>query len=229
MRWTFLATTTAALFSGSTFAALNVALVQAAETDPVIEACKNLSDPVERLDCYGTMSRFSPSERETASGNGWEFIESSDAFSVSNTFLAYPESDKANMMLSDVPSIIVVRRDGPGGHKICEQSNGRMGVLGRSMEQAIPDSSWCLFIAPVEGKRQSKTVLVQLLDATDPETGRRCTVNLYTCEKVTDGDAWRHAKITLMPVNPDFEPVVLSVADQQELQAFGELIEVLEG
>ena len=102
-------------------------------------------------------------------------------------------------------------------------------VVGKSMEPAIADGAWCLFRAPVEGTRQSKTVLVQLRDATDPETGQRYTVKRYKSQKVTEGDTWRHEKITLEPVNPDFEPVELTGAQEGELQVIGELVEVLEG
>ena len=102
-------------------------------------------------------------------------------------------------------------------------------VVGKSMEPAIPDGAWCLFSAPVEGTRQSKTVLVQLRDAIDPETGQRYTVKRYKSQKVMEGESWRHEKITLQPVNPDFEPVVLTAADEGELQVIGELVEVLEG
>ena len=102
-------------------------------------------------------------------------------------------------------------------------------VVGKSMEPAIPDGAWCLFSAPVEGTRQGKTVLVQLRDATDPETGQRYTVKRYTSEKAEMGDSWEHVKITLKPVNSDFEPVVLSASDEGELQVIGELVEVLEG
>src|SRR5206468_1216931 len=80
-------------------------------------------------------------------------------------------------------------------------------VVGKSMEPAIPDGSYCLFAAPVEGTRQGKTVLVQLRDAADPETGQRYTVKSYRSEKKKHGDSWRHARITLKPVNPDFEPI----------------------
>ena len=102
-------------------------------------------------------------------------------------------------------------------------------VVGKSMEPAIPDGAWCLFRAPVEGTRQSKTVLVQLRDATDPETGQRYTVKRYKSERAEEGDSWRHEKITLEPVNPDFEPIVLTGADEGELQVIAELVEVLEG
>ena len=56
-------------------------------------------------------------------------------------------------------------------------------VVGKSMAPTIPDSSYCLFAAPVTGSRQGKIVLVQLRDDADPETGERYTVKLYESEK----------------------------------------------
>ena len=82
-------------------------------------------------------------------------------------------------------------------------------VAGRSMEPAIPDGAWCLFAAPVTGSRQGRTVLVQLHDAVDPETGARYTVKRYESDKMPDGDAWSHAVVRLKPLNPAFEPIVL--------------------
>ena len=102
-------------------------------------------------------------------------------------------------------------------------------VVGKSMEPVIPDGAYCLFAAPVTGTRQGKTVLVQLRDATDPETGERYTVKRYASEKTKDADSWRHAMITLKPVNPAFQPIVLSGAEQGQLQVVAELIEVLSG
>jgi len=102
-------------------------------------------------------------------------------------------------------------------------------VVGKSMEPAIPDGAYCLFRAPVEGTRQGKTVLVQLRNATDPETGHRYTIKRYESEKAKHGDSWRHARITLKPVNPDFEPIVLTGADEGQLEVVAELIEVLWG
>ncbi len=101
-------------------------------------------------------------------------------------------------------------------------------VVGKSMEPAIPDGAWCLFRAPVQGSRQSKTVLVQLRDATDPETGQRYTVKRYRSKKTTRGDSWHHEKIILEPLNPDFEPIVFTSAGEDELQVIAELIEVME-
>ena len=100
-------------------------------------------------------------------------------------------------------------------------------VVGKSMEPAIPDGAYCLFAAPVEGTRQGKTVLVQMRDAADPESGERYTVKRYESEKVDDGVSWRHTKITLKPVNPAFEPIVLTGTDEGPLQVVAEVVEVL--
>ena len=100
-------------------------------------------------------------------------------------------------------------------------------VIGKSMEPAIPDGAYCLFRSPVEGTRQGKTVLVQLREATDPETGQRYTVKRYESQKAEQGDSWHHTRITLKPVNPDFEPIVLTGTDEGELQVIAELVEVL--
>jgi type I restriction enzyme R subunit len=100
-------------------------------------------------------------------------------------------------------------------------------VVGKSMEPAIPDGSFCLFGAPVTGTRQGKIVLVQLREAADPETGEHYTVKRYASEKVRDGHVWRHARIILKPVNLDFEPIVLTGTEQGELQVVAELLEVL--
>ena len=100
-------------------------------------------------------------------------------------------------------------------------------VVGKSMEPAILDGSYCVFRAPVEGTRQGKTVLVQLRDTSDPETGQRYTIKRYSSEKTSAGDSWRHEKITLKPANSDFEPIILTGADESELQVVAEMVEVL--
>ncbi len=102
-------------------------------------------------------------------------------------------------------------------------------VVGRSMAPAVPDGAWCLFRAPVEGTRQGKTVLVQLRDAADPETGQRYTVKRYESQKAKGATSWHHQKIVLEPVNPDFESIVLTGADEDELRVVAELVEVLGG
>ena len=83
-------------------------------------------------------------------------------------------------------------------------------IVGRSMEPVIPDGAYALFRAPVAGTRQGKTVLVELHDGIDAETGGRYTVKRYESEKTGNADSWRHAKILLKPANPEFEPIVLT-------------------
>ena len=100
-------------------------------------------------------------------------------------------------------------------------------VTGRSMEPSVPDGAYALFRSPVEGSRQGKTVLVQLRGAVDPETGARYTIKRYQSERVSDGDSWRHAKITLKPANPEFDPIVVSGADDGELTVVAEFVDVL--
>jgi len=100
-------------------------------------------------------------------------------------------------------------------------------VVGKSMEPAIPDRSYCLFAAPVEGPRQGKTLLVQLRDTIDPETGERYTVKRYESDKITEDDSWSHSKITLKPVNPEFEAIVLTDAQEGQVKVIAECIEVL--
>ncbi len=100
-------------------------------------------------------------------------------------------------------------------------------VEGESMLPTIPDGAYCLFRAPVEGTRQGKTVLVQLRDAIDPETGARYTVKRYESEKVMEGNSWRHTKITLKPNNSVFDPIVLTEADEDDVAVIAEFLEVV--
>ncbi len=100
-------------------------------------------------------------------------------------------------------------------------------VVGKSMEPAIPDGAYCLFAAPVEGTRQGKTVLVELQDGADPETGQRYTVKRYDSEKVAKGDSWEHARITLKPNNPAFAPIELLSGASERLRVVAELLEVV--
>ena len=101
-------------------------------------------------------------------------------------------------------------------------------VVGHSMEPKIPDGSYCLFRAPVEGSRQGKILLVQHREIHDPESGGSFTVKRYSSEKVTNPDGtWRHAKVTLSPLNPDYEPIVLTSESEDDVKIIAEFLEVL--
>jgi len=77
-------------------------------------------------------------------------------------------------------------------------------VVGRSMEPRIPDGSLNLFRLHPAGSRQNKILLIQRFGVVD-ETAR-FTIKKYTSRKVYSGeDEWRHERIRLEPLNPEFE------------------------
>ena len=100
-------------------------------------------------------------------------------------------------------------------------------VVGKSMEPKIPDGAWCLFRSPVTGTRQGRTLLVQLRDAVDPDTDQRYTVKRYESRRLRRGDSWRHERIRLLPLNPEFDPI--EIGKEDEVQFVAELVEVLGG
>jgi type I restriction enzyme, R subunit len=102
-------------------------------------------------------------------------------------------------------------------------------VVGKSMQPTIPDGAYCLFRAPLSGTRQGKIVLVQLHDSIDPDSGERYTVKRYLSQKAADGDSWHHVRITLKPINPDFQAIEITSAAEGELQVVAEFVEVLGG
>lgn len=61
---------------------------------------------------------------------------------------------------------------------------------------------------PENGGRSS-IVLAQCREMADPETGGAYTVRRYASEKVPNGKGgWRQSKIMLMPIIPDYQPIV---------------------
>ena len=95
------------------------------------------------------------------------------------------------------------------------------------MEPRIPHGAYCLFMSPVTGTRQGRTVLVQLRDAVDPDTGERFTVKRYRSEKTADEDGWRHVSVVLEPVNAEFAPIELRIEDEGSVTVVAELVEVI--
>ncbi len=77
-------------------------------------------------------------------------------------------------------------------------------VTGRSMEPVIPDGARCIFRAGVAGTRQGKLVLVENREESEAG-GERYTVKRYRSFKRVEGDSWRHEKIVMEPLNPEFE------------------------
>jgi type III restriction enzyme len=101
-------------------------------------------------------------------------------------------------------------------------------VQGRSMEPEIPDGSYCLFRAPRAGTRQGKRLLVWHSGVSDPHTGGQYTLKVYTSEKTQEAHAgWQHVRITLKPLNPEYEPIVLEPQDEGDVGIIAEFVEVI--
>ena len=101
-------------------------------------------------------------------------------------------------------------------------------VVGKSMEPRIPDGSYCLFAKYEGGSRQGKTLLVRLRDAIDSETGERFSVKNYHSEKSSSDDGvWRHVRIVLKPLNPEFAPIELTTDDEAAVDTVAEFLEVV--
>ena len=50
----------------------------------------------------------------------------------------------------------------------------------------------------------------------------------YSSEKSASSDGtWRHVKVTLKPVNPDFRPIELTTDDEGTVHMVAELVAVL--
>jgi len=78
-------------------------------------------------------------------------------------------------------------------------------VVGHSMEPRIPDGSLNLFRFHPAGSRQNKILLIERFGVLDQTA--RYTVKKYNSRKVYSGeDEWRHERIRLEPLNPEFEP-----------------------
>ena len=62
-------------------------------------------------------------------------------------------------------------------------------------------------------------------------TGEHYTVKRYESEKAPEGtgaDGWRHARVTLMPRNLRFQPIVLAPEHEGQVHVVAELVEVLD-
>jgi type III restriction enzyme len=99
-------------------------------------------------------------------------------------------------------------------------------VVGHSMEPRIPDGSFCVFRRVGAGTRQGKIVLAQHRDIEDPDTGGSFTVKMYESAKVLE-DGQVGGSITLRPLNRDYEPIVFTDVDEDEVLVIAELVEVL--
>jgi SOS-response transcriptional repressor LexA len=97
-------------------------------------------------------------------------------------------------------------------------------VVGHSMEPRIPHGSLNVFRLHPAGSRQGKILLIQRKGVFDDTAG--CTVKRYTSVKVRTGeDEWRHERIRLEPLNPEFEAWDV---DPEGFAVVGEWLRVIE-
>ncbi len=101
-------------------------------------------------------------------------------------------------------------------------------VVGRSMEPLIPDGSYCVFSANVVGSRANKIVLVQHNNISDLDTGGKYTVKKYTSKKKYSSDeTWEHDEINLLPLNPEYAPIVIPNSNDGEFMVIAEFVTIL--
>ncbi|MGV3594127.1 MAG: DNA/RNA helicase domain-containing protein [Sediminibacterium sp.] len=84
------------------------------------------------------------------------------------------------------------------GYFICK-------VLGESMNQKIPNGSYCLFKQYEGGSRDGKIVLVESTDIHDSDFGSGYTVKEYHSVKNISSDGWNHAVIILKSLSDNQE------------------------
>jgi SOS-response transcriptional repressor LexA len=98
-------------------------------------------------------------------------------------------------------------------------------IRGRSMEPKIPDGSLCVFRQGVTGSRQGRLVLVEQLGG---GANDRYTVKRYASDKAQREDGtWSHEKITLLPLNPEFESWTLA-PEEEKFRIVAEFVRVLD-
>jgi phage repressor protein C with HTH and peptisase S24 domain len=101
---------------------------------------------------------------------------------------------------------------------------------GRSMEPLIHDNDLLVFRANPTGSRDGKIVLAEYRGPSDPDTGGAYTVKKYHSEKVsTPGSEWAHTRITLLPLNSDYEPIEITAEDAEDFRIVAEFVQVLRG
>jgi len=96
-------------------------------------------------------------------------------------------------------------------------------IAGHSMEPLIPDGSLCVFRHGVAGSRQGRLVLAESLDATG---NNRYAVKRYQSRKVETEEGWRHERIRLESLNPDYPSWDLD-PDEDKYRIIAEFVRVL--
>ena len=94
----------------------------------------------------------------------------------------------------------------------CGRLDDKMFVVraeGRSMEPKIHDGDLCVMRRYEGGSRNGEIVLAQHREFYDSESGGAYSIKKYSSEKVAEDGSWRHERVTLSPLNREFEPIVI--------------------
>lgn len=101
-------------------------------------------------------------------------------------------------------------------------------ATGHSMEPKIHDGDLCVFRANPAGSRQGKTVLVQHNNYYDPDYLGAYSIKNYSSTKSYDESGnWQHEKIELLPLNKDYNPIIINAEDAEEFRVIGEFVGVI--
>ena len=93
---------------------------------------------------------------------------------------------------------------------------------GDSMMPKIHDGDLCVFEWYKGGSREGEIVLTQCSDY-DPDYCSKYTIKRYHSEKLTSDDNWQHTSIQLLPLNPDYDTIDLSLNGDSEYRTIGVL------
>ena len=89
---------------------------------------------------------------------------------------------------------------------------------GNSMLPKIKDGDLCVFEWYRAGSRNGEIVLTQSSEF-DSEYGGKYTIKKYHSEKVVTEEGWQHSKVELIPLNKDFDVIVLD--EETEYRTIG--------
>jgi len=97
-------------------------------------------------------------------------------------------------------------------------------IAGHSMEPSIPDGSLCAFRYGVTGSRSGRLVLVEDRGSAGND---RYAVKRYQSDKETGPEGWRHSRIRLESLNPEYPSWDLE-PDQERYRVLAEFVRVLD-
>jgi len=102
-------------------------------------------------------------------------------------------------------------------------------ATGHSMEPKIHDGDFCVFRANPAGSRQGKIVLVQHYNYYDSDYSGAYSIKEYSSTKSYDEFGnWQHEKIELIPLNKDYNPIVINSDDAEDFRVIGEFVGVID-